>query len=358
MRKTGIVLGVCVVLVGAVVVWQMEQRRAPGPTRIPGANNPVLETPAPSPEAAASKAADAGRTRPAGADGATSRSTRETALSPAASHAQAVVTSATQVASADHATTGTLRVDAATSGSLSGVPAEFADFHKWPESKRVKTVTEMMRNPDLADDVKTFFRQSLHDKNLSPLVRNNMANALNAQDPKDPALYKEFLTVLDDKSDNPVWRAYAIQFLGETFSYSADRGTVESKLLSVLEGDGNHLEGQAMVTLGYMEREHGARLGKRFDDRLVKALTNPDTPETIRATALGVLGQRGDKKHVDLVRQCVTKSSPSQRVAVATLGLIGDKSDVARVEPLLKSTDPLVRNAATAALKRLREGRK
>jgi len=371
MRKMLIALGVCAALAAGLVVWHVRQRSDSGPANAPVPRKEISEAPGSaekasaqsrdkSEKAASDRAPGVGEAKPRPADGKTSDSAKGKVPSSdtMASRTLPSMAATSRTASADRASTGTLKTDTGTSTSLSAIPKELAGFKQWSESKRVKVVTEMMRDPNLSDGVKGFFKRSLHDKSLSPLVRNNMANALNTQERKDPGLYKEFLAIVDDRSENEVWRAYSIQFLGETFSYCADRKAVESKLFSLSESGEGNLDAQAMVTLGYLEREGNVKLDKRFDDRIVEALKDPNTPEGMRMTVLGIVGQRGDKRQVDLVRQCASQPSASQRVAVATLGLIGDQSDIARIEPLLQSKDPLVRNAAMQAVKRLKEGKK
>ncbi|HPS00955.1 MAG TPA: HEAT repeat domain-containing protein [Candidatus Sumerlaeota bacterium] len=234
------------------------------------------------------------------------------------------------------------------------IPQGFVGFKEWSETKRVLVVSELERDAHLSSEVIKFLKETLRDKDLSDLVRNNVANALLAQEPKDATLYRVFLDVVGDSSQSPTWRCYSIQFLAETLPYCANRVEVTKRLHDLTRDNDQTLASQAMMMLAYAADKGEVELEKSFDDRLIERLKAPNATDEMKMATLQLLGRRDMHQHVDLVREQVSKPSSYQRVAIASLGQLGDESDIARLEPLGRSHDNLVSAAAKSALARLK----
>ena len=234
-------------------------------------------------------------------------------------------------------------------------PKSLAGFYSWPEHKQVEAVTALMENVHLPRDVRNFFTAALMDNRLSSLVRNNMLNALENQDPINHDLWRTLAAIIDDPKQDKEWRLFAVQHLGVVYADSSDRKSVESKLRGLFQGNDPEFSAQAMTTLDNLGGDGLIALGADFDSALVRKIQSPASDVSARNAALALIGRRGVREQLPLVRGIARDpSSPLQRTAFATLGQIGDASDIPLIEPYLRSRDRTLREAAKGALARLK----
>jgi hypothetical protein len=164
---------------------------------------------------------------------------------------------------------------AANPGSPLVAPKSLAGFYSWPEHKQVKAVTALMENVHLPREVRDFFTAALKDNRLSSLVRNNMLNALENQDPINHDLWRTLAAIIDDPKQDKEWRLFAVQHLGVVYADSSDRKSVESKLRGLFQGNDPEFSAQAMTTLDNLGGDGLISLGADFDAALVRKIQSP-----------------------------------------------------------------------------------
>ncbi len=215
----------------------------------------------------------------------------------------------------------------------------------------------MNDTPNLDPALLEFFRASLHNPALSPHVRNNMANAFMAQERKNPDLYKDFIALANDENQEERFRAYAIQFLAETRSFSNNSKEVIDQTLTSLayskaEKATPLLAAQAQMMMTSLEMQGDMKLPENFNDLQVSVLQDSNADQAAQITALSILGRRNADEHRDIIRQYAETENPAQRTAIAALGQLQNPKDKPIIEAALNSNDYLVKLAAEAALKK------
>jgi hypothetical protein len=234
------------------------------------------------------------------------------------------------------------------------IPPRFAGFSDWPEQRRVAAVTALQDDPRLDAETVGFLIDAIRDRRLSELARNNIANGLLIQDMPDARLPGLFLAMVDDPGESLKWREYAVQHLAGTIDAGADVATVVAALRRLMAGSEGSIPGTAMLHLHRLEQSGRTTLSGDFSDLVAARAADPRTDLLVRMTALGLLGERGARQHLPLVRRLVASDqSALRRAAIATLGLIGDAGDHALVAGEVGAADPAVALAARGALERL-----
>nr|MBA3938758.1 hypothetical protein [Planctomycetota bacterium] len=92
-----------------------------------------------------------------------------------------------------------------------GEPGLFAGFAQWTVTQRQAATAGVMGQTALDLDVLAFLSAELDDRHLDLVSRNNVANALIAQERSDPALAGRLLAMVDDAAESADWRDYALQ---------------------------------------------------------------------------------------------------------------------------------------------------
>ncbi len=233
------------------------------------------------------------------------------------------------------------------------VPEGFDGFDDMEAHERVALVTPYMQNSRLPEDIKAFFKYNLTNKNLTKLTRNNMAESLIVQSEPIPGLADLFLSIVNDDSESKDYRLYSIQHLAMSLPTATNRTDAEKALESlVLDSTDEDFSTRAILMVDYTEHNGGYRmdgLDKVIGERIADATLSDST----RLSLFALVGSRGLKEHVDLVRIEVGKQSSTRRAAIAALGHIGDRSDIPLLEELASSSDLGVSLAAKGAVKRL-----
>jgi len=73
-----------------------------------------------------------------------------------------------------------------------------------------------MGNHTLPPDVLVFFEEEIFNRKHWAVTRNNMANALVWQESPNPHLHELFIRMLEDATEDPVWRDYRPGGLGSS----------------------------------------------------------------------------------------------------------------------------------------------
>jgi HEAT repeat protein len=234
------------------------------------------------------------------------------------------------------------------------LPVGWKDFRSLNEAQQLNRVTAAMAERNLPADVLAFFEKEILDRSHMDVTRNNMANALVWQETPNPQLHTLFAKMLEDKTENPVWRDYCLQFLSECLKSTAEPEAVKAVLSRYAQGkDG--LAGTAIVTISLQEGEGRMRPDENFSKQLEGQLADPEVATPTKLSILGVIGRRQDVRLLPLVRTYARdRNDGLRRSALATLGLIGVSEDLPLVQSGLSDPNRAVQLAAKAAEARLR----
>jgi hypothetical protein len=233
------------------------------------------------------------------------------------------------------------------------LPAGWEDFLSLGEMEQLNRVTAAMENHSLAPDNLAFFEAEIFNRNHMDVTRNNMANALVWQEKPNPRLHELFIKMLEDETEDPVWRDYCLQFLSECLKSTSDPELVKTTLARYAKGK-DSLAGTAIVHLAYQESEGRVQVDEAFSKQLETQLADPQVALATKVSILGVIGQRKDVRLLPLVRTYAKDRDASlKRCAIAALGQIGTQEDLSLVQAGLSDSNRAVQLAAKAAEERL-----
>jgi hypothetical protein len=234
-------------------------------------------------------------------------------------------------------------------------PSQLRDFYHWSSAERLKRITVLQNCFGLSGDVVGFIKTAVQDSTLNDTVRNNMSNILASQEKQDPELYRVFLSIVDDGDSSDISRSNALQHLAQTYGFAAKPEIIEGKLLEFARKRKHVISGTALLQLDLIDGKHRKDLD--VNAFACALLADPEAHPASVITALALLGKRGAKSELPLVRLCVRTPGP-RRAALATLGLIGGEDDIPLVRSFLYDDNKLTAMAARVALKRLIARRK
>ena len=235
------------------------------------------------------------------------------------------------------------------------LPAELATWFSMTESQRLDLVTELSRNPILKPEVVAFLRSVIQNRERGLVTRNNAANALVAQEIKDPTLAAVFKRMVEDASEDQSWRDYSLQFLAISVDWSNDREAMAATIWQMATNGPGSIPGTALLHLHYMDQRGTALLPRGYEEYLAKLLTQEHADLPSRMTVAGIAGQRGMIELAPQLRKVAEHASQPalRRVALAALGQINDPADVAFVQRFVNDADALIAAAAKGAEQRL-----
>lgn len=221
----------------------------------------------------------------------------------------------------------------------------------------LESVTGSLSQSDLPKDIKAFYTSSLADPKISRLVRNNMAQALLNQNEKNPDLWRAFLSIIDDPTQDKEWRIFCMQHMANSAHHADNEGkqVIYQKLLEEVRNPDAEFASRALLMLDELERTGNAPSVGQTDIFLREILSNPTANELSVSTALGLIGSRKDRRYLPEVRRLAREPRPEQRVAVATLGLIGERSDRDLLGQIKVEPGSLLERAVQGAIRRLSE---
>ena len=216
------------------------------------------------------------------------------------------------------------------------IPAGWGLFYEESQMTRLNRVTEVMNTKKPMDpELYAFFKAELFNRDHWDVTRNNMANALvRARDADgnhpDPDLHEVFIAMLEDETEDTVWRDYCLQFLSEHLPNSSEPDRVKEVITKFSKGD-DSIAGTAMVHMALHEQEGDMQLDDDFNEQLAEQLENPDVHRDTRLAILGVMGKRKDIDRLPLIRKYAKQDEDAglKRVAIAALGTIGASPETA-----------------------------
>lgn len=251
------------------------------------------------------------------------------------------------------------------------IPAGWGLFHEESQMTRLNRVTEVMNARQPMDpELYAFFKAELFNRDHWHVTRNNMANALvQARDANDnhpdPDLHEVFIAMLEDESQDTVWRDYCLQFLSEILPTSSEPDRVK-QVITKFSKNADSIAGTAMVHMALHGQEGNMELDDDFNKHLAEQLENPEMHRDTRLAILGVMGKRKDIDRLPLIRKYARQDDDAslKRVAIAALGIIGadpettasiTDEDKAIIQTALRHQNSAVQMAAQTALARIND---
>ena len=233
--------------------------------------------------------------------------------------------------------------------------SSFAGWEQWTSTRQTASIAAIMGDPRLSAGVIAFLQRELGNQKLESGTRNNIANALIAQDAKPAGLAERFSHMIDDTTESLLWRDYAVQRLVATLPPEGDVTPVATKLIALIRSGPATLPGTALIQLDLLIRSGRYTPGSIYADALAYVASAPGALLENRMTAITKIGEQGPAAQLTVVRQMLTpQTEPALlRVSIATLGLVGTQQDRPVVAQYLKHANPGVVLAAEAAIKRL-----
>jgi hypothetical protein len=234
-------------------------------------------------------------------------------------------------------------------------PASLAGFWTWPPDRRDKAVTILQRDDNWPTEVRTFMTQSMQDKSLPLVTRNNIAAGLMHQTPPVLEFEPLLLRMSDDTTEDPEWRNYTVQFLAEVLPTAADRPRVEQALRTVAAAEVDPRAATAVLHLARLGAAGTIALDAGFDAQVLALVQNARQPDYARATALAVAGARRIAGAQELARTLAEPGHASdlRRAAIGVLGSSTESMDQAKLRAYTQDADPAVRLVAEANVKKL-----
>jgi hypothetical protein len=208
-------------------------------------------------------------------------------------------------------------------------------------------------SPSLPESAAASCRRGSLYKGLSPEVRNNLANALVGQQPEDPNIHRLFISMLDDESEDPVWRVYCIQFLALCYPFSSNQAQVLQRLADLVDHEEPDFSGTAMLQIQRLQDDYAAQPPLQFWTDLRNAADREDP--VLQTTALSLLAAHPQRVGHDFWLSCLDREVNIQRFAIVALGQVGTQEDLARLRALCRGRDPRIGRAARAAVMTLEQ---
>ena len=197
-------------------------------------------------------------------------------------------------------------------------------------------------------------KQELPDLQFNGL-KNELVVRLMAQDNKPSELASHLVAMYKDKSFDPTWRDYCVQFFGKWYPAAPDndgRKAMYDGLFEAVKEVDDSIAGAAIAQLSFLAGKPGFDR-VRIVDLAYGILTDPKCSPRSRIVAMQVCAEQCNVKALPIAREAVKSSRDIgfRMASMATIGALGDRSDIPLLEPLSKSSDIRLQKPAAAAIK-------
>ena len=199
--------------------------------------------------------------------------------------------------------------------------------------------------------------------------KNDVLQVLIDQETLHPALGQTILAISNDKTQDPIWRDYNIQFIP---AYARRKykelkapldfecNEIVNSLLSAIETDSGEITGTALLGLSRIVQNKvmDALVDKTMVIEQAKSLLNKaNATEMERITAIQTMGQMGNKEYLEsslAIVQNPEYTVMERMAAIATVGQIGNEEDIASMNEFFKKSDQVEArlNAALSFVRR------
>jgi hypothetical protein len=233
----------------------------------------------------------------------------------------------------------------------------FADLVGQPADRLLATIDGLPAADALTAVQRAGLTVLMTTRGVEPVIRNNIANRLTGMAQPDPGLWRMFLGMYRDPSEDEVWRDYSIQFLALSLPAADDRAAALSALCQIAEQDRGTIGTTALLHIVRLANNGTVPRPATLAALAEARIRDPLAPDPSRHVALALIGQEGWRECLPLVRT-VLEEGPgvdATRGALYTLGVMGDPADAALISGFASSTHPAIAKAAAVAAGRLAE---
>lgn len=206
--------------------------------------------------------------------------------------------------------------------------------------------------------------QNSDEENQENWLRNQMLDALAQQADVPPGPANLLVAVYQDRTQDPVMRDYAVQYMAAVFGQVSVEGQTNlgNALWQATGETDSSIAGTALLALLTISKTNPTVDTGRLADTAVNLATDDQTGELARITAVQVCGRLAAQQALRVIEQ-LTQQSPSMPLRIAATAALGDyamsgagpaSTEAANLlTQLVESSDPRLALAAQTAFGRI-----
>jgi hypothetical protein len=188
-------------------------------------------------------------------------------------------------------------------------------------------------------------------------LKNEIVLELMKQKIKPGDLAGHLVKMYQDKTFDPTWRDYCVQFFGKWYA-AAPRNEARDEMLKNLwdaTTETSNSNAGTAVTMLIRMLDTGDIDKKKLSKAAYKVLTAKGSILPNKISSLQVCAELNNADALPIARQIVNSRQNKilQMSAIAAIGMLGDRSDLPLLYKLQKSTDIRKRSPAKAAIKKI-----
>jgi len=232
-----------------------------------------------------------------------------------------------------------------------------------PFAERVKTLRALPPNLTV-DEIHSFYtflsapaQVGSDNREYENWLRNGIMDKL-VQAPALPAgLPQLLLSIYQDPAQDIVMRDYAVQHIVPVYPHASteEKGTLQQMLWQATEETGSSIAGTALLALHDLAQDRGELDPNKIGGTALKVAGDDRYGELSRITALQICGRMGVTQAEPLILGLTQNagSVPLQISAIAALGDIGNEKSRNHLRQLALQAEPRLMPALASALKKL-----
>jgi hypothetical protein len=233
---------------------------------------------------------------------------------------------------------------------------------------RVREIHNLKKNlpPEQVEALYRFLYEKLDKQELPDLQFNGLKNEivieLMKQTTKPEALSGHLVAMYYDKSFDPTWRDYCVQFFGKWYEQAPvneSREAMVKGLYDALQERNSSLGGTAITMLCHLT--HLKEFDKdKISDLAYELMTAPDCAKSGKINAMQVCAELRNKKALPIARDWAANSNEMfvKMSAIAAVGMLGDPSDLPLLNHYKNSSDIRLSGPAKAAMAKINKAYK
>ena len=228
---------------------------------------------------------------------------------------------------------------------------------------RVREIHNLKKNlsPEQVETLYKFLYEKLDKQELPDLQFNGLKNEivmeLMKQTIKPEALSGHLVAMYYDKSFDPTWRDYCVQFFGKWYEQAPTNDAREAMvkgLYDALKERNSSLGGTAITMLCHLT--HLKEFNKdKIADQAYELMTAPDCAKSGKIAAMQACAELRNKKALPIARDWADNSNEMfiKMSAIAAIGMLGDPSDLPLLNHYKSSSDIRLSGPAKAAFAKI-----
>ncbi|MFA6103513.1 MAG: HEAT repeat domain-containing protein [Victivallaceae bacterium] len=235
---------------------------------------------------------------------------------------------------------------------------------------RVREIHNLKKNlsPGQIDALYKFLYEKLDKQELPDLQFNGLKNEivveLMKQTIKPETLSGHLVAMYHDKTFDPTWRDYCVQFFGKWYPNAPDNkdrhAMYDGLFEAVKEVDGS-IAGAALAQLSFLAGAPGFEGDRdRVSDLACGVLTDPKCSPRSRIVAMQVCAELRNKKALPIAREAAQDSNDIsfKMASMAAIGALGDPSDLPLLNHYKSNSDIRLSGPAKAAIAKINKNYK